>query len=232
MLLPRDSRSSTSPPDEAKFANPDGALDEAPNEHWPRLVSQIQAGNPDAMEELYQILSGGIRIYIQRQLGADEIEDHVHDTFLVLVAAIRQGEIREPERLMGFVRTVVRRQIANWIGRLQQTRRDQEVVDQQTMQIHDQRRTPEETAMESEKHEIITRALESLTDRQREILIRFYLMEQTQERICREMRLTDTQFRLMKSRAKALFGRTGRKTLIRESLERLSLREKSAPAHC
>lgn len=86
--------------------------------------------------------------------------------------------------------------------------------------------------MESEKHEIITRALESLTDRQREILIRFYLMEQTQERICREMRLTDTQFRLMKSRAKALFGRTGRKTLIRESLERLSLREKSAPAHC
>lgn len=232
MLLPRDSRSSTSPPDEAKFANPDGAFDEAPNEHWPRLVSHIQAGHPDAMEELYQILSGGIRIYIQRQLGADEIEDHVHDTFLVLVAAIRQGEIREPERLMGFVRTVVRRQIANWIGRLQQTRRDQEVVDQQTMQIHDQRRTPEETAMESEKHEIITRALESLTDRQREILIRFYLMEQTQERICREMRLTDTQFRLMKSRAKALFGRTGRKTLIRESLERLSLREKSAPAHC
>lgn len=232
MLLPRDSRSSTSPPDEAKFANPDGAFDEAPNEHWPRLVSHIQAGNPDAMEELYQILSGGIRIYIQRQLGADEIEDHVHDTFLVLVAAIRQGEIREPERLMGFVRTVVRRQIANWIGRLQQTRRDQEVVDQQTMQIHDQRRTPEETAMESEKHEIITRALESLTDRQREILIRFYLMEQTQDRICREMRLTDTQFRLMKSRAKALFGRTGRKTLIRESLERLSLREKSAPAHC
>lgn len=232
MLLPRDSRSSTSPPEEAKFANPDGAFDESPNDHWPKLVARIQAGDPIAMEELYEILSGGIRIYIQRQLGAQEIEDHVHDTFLVLVAAIRQGEIREPERLMGFVRTVVRRQIAGWIGRLQQSRRDQEVVDQQTMRIHDRRQSPEETAIDSEKHEIISRALESLTDRQREILIRFYLLEQPQERICLEMRLTNTQFRLMKSRAKTLFGKTGRKTLIRESLERLSVREKPAPAHC
>lgn len=231
MLLPRDSSSSTSPP-EAKFANPEGAFDDSQPAHWSALVTRIQAGEPAAMEDLYQVLSGGIRIYIQRQLGADEIDDHVHDTFLILIAAIQQGEIREPSRLMGFVRTVVRRQIASWIGRLQQARRDQEVVDQQTMQVHDLRRTPEENAIDSEKHQIVTRALEALTERQREILIRFYLLEQSQERICQDMQLSDNQFRLMKSRAKACFGRSGRKTLIRESLERLSVREKAAPAHC
>jgi len=36
----------------------------------------------------------------------------VHDTFVIVVQAIRKGELREPERLMGFVRTVVRRQVA------------------------------------------------------------------------------------------------------------------------
>lgn len=199
---------------------------------WSALVMAIQAGDHAAMEELYAVLSGGIRIYIQRQLGTEEIDDHVHDTFLVLVAAIQQGEIREPGRLMGFVRTVVRRQIASWIGRLQQARKDQDLVDPASLQVYDRRCTPEERAIASQNYGIIARALESLNDRQREILIRFYLLEQPQEQICEEMDLTLNQFRLMKSRAKACFGRTGRKNLIRESLERLSMREKTAHAHC
>jgi DNA-directed RNA polymerase specialized sigma24 family protein len=56
-------------------------------------------------------------------------------------------------------------------------------------------------------------ALESLSKRDRDILIRFYLKEQSQEQICQEMALTETQFRLLKSRAKAKFGDIGRKKL-------------------
>jgi hypothetical protein len=41
-----------------------------------------------------------------------------------------------------------------------------------------------------------------LPARQREILTRFYLNEETGEDICRDMGLTKTQFRLAKSRAK------------------------------
>jgi hypothetical protein len=44
-----------------------------------------------------------------RQLGPQDLDDKVHDTFLIVVQAIRKGELREPERLMGFVHTVVRR---------------------------------------------------------------------------------------------------------------------------
>jgi RNA polymerase sigma-70 factor (ECF subfamily) len=44
-------------------------------------------------------------------------------------------------------------------------------------------------------------------------LTRFYLKEQPQEQICREMDLSETQFRLLKSRAKAKFGEIGRKSL-------------------
>ena len=57
------------------------------------------------------------------------------------------------------------------------------------------------------------RVLKGLSSRDREILTRFYLQEESQEQICREMKLTDTQFRLLKSRAKARFGEMGRRKL-------------------
>ena len=60
--------------------------------------------------------------------------------------------------------------------------------------------------------------LRSISVRDREILTRFYLMEETQEEICEEMNLSDTQFRLLKSRAKARFGELGRKRLARRRL--------------
>jgi len=47
----------------------------------------------------------------------------------------------------------------------------------------------------------------ALSQRDREILKRFFLQEQSQEQICREMALTETQFRLLRSRAKARLGK-------------------------
>jgi DNA-directed RNA polymerase specialized sigma subunit len=53
--------------------------------------------------------------------------------------------------------------------------------------------------------------LRSVSRRDREILDRFYVQEQTQEQICEEMGLSYNQFRLLKSRAKARFGELGRR---------------------
>jgi DNA-directed RNA polymerase specialized sigma subunit len=60
--------------------------------------------------------------------------------------------------------------------------------------------------------------LASLSPRDRNILERFYLQEQTQEQICEEMSLSETQFRLLKSRAKARFGEIGKKRLATNGL--------------
>ncbi len=92
---------------------------------WGTLVSQIKAGEDAGMEQLYKLFSRGIRYYLCRQLGPQELEDKVHDTFLIVVNAIKRGDLREPERLMGFVRTVVRRQVAGYIENAVHTRRDQ-----------------------------------------------------------------------------------------------------------
>src|SRR4051794_19837282 len=92
---------------------------------WAALVERIKAGEDAGLEFLYKQFSRGIRYYLCRHLGPEELDDRVHDTFLVVVNAIRKGDLREPERLMGFVRTIVRRQVAAYIDQAIQTRRDQ-----------------------------------------------------------------------------------------------------------
>lgn len=193
--------------DEAKTPKPGFTTVE-----WSELVAKVKAGEDEGMEQLYKLFSRGIRYYLCRQLGPQELEDKVHDTFLIVVNAIRRGDLREPERLMGFVRTVVRRQVAAYIESAVHTRREQ--ADLETgITVADKKQNPEQEAILRQKTALMKSVLESLNQRDRDILVRFYLMEQPQDQICREMALTETQFRLLKSRAKAKFGEIGKKKL-------------------
>lgn len=69
--------------------------------------------------------------------------------------------------------------------------------------------------MQRQRSELVLSILRKMASRDREILTRFYLEEQPLEQICEDMSLTDTQFRLLKSRAKARFADLGKKRLLR-----------------
>ncbi len=194
------------------------------------LVERIRLVETDGMEELYQLFSRGIRFYLCRQLGPQEFDDKVHDTFVLVVQAIRRGELREPQRLMGFVRTIVRRQVAAHIDRVVHIRRDH--LDLETSaRVADPNGNPEQAAMFRQRTELIQRVLGDMGDRDREILTRFYLEEEGQDQICSEMALTETQFRLLKSRAKARFGELGRKKLSHRALGTFFLRTSASVSH-
>lgn len=197
---------------------------------WGLLVARIQEGEPQAMEELYQTFARGIRFYLCRQLGPQELDDKVHDTFLIVVEAIQRGEVREPDRLMGFVRTIVRRQVASYIDDLVQSRRE-EVTAESGDAIPDSRRNPEQNVAFRQMVELMKGILRGLGDRDREILTRFYLYEESQQEICRDMDLSENQFRLLKSRAKARFSVMGRRKLQRTKLMHVFLRASARAAH-
>ena len=208
----------------------EAAADTAGGVNWTDLVSRIQRGDESGMEDLYRIFSRGVRFFLCRQLGPQELDDRVHDTFLIVVQAIQRGDLREPERLMGFVRTIVRRQVAAHIDRVVHSRKEEAELDLSTP-VADHGRSPEEAVVFRQRIEIMQRVLRSLSGKDREILTRFYLREQTQEQICREMDLTETQFRLLKSRAKARFGELGRKSLSPHPLRAIFLRNSRRKGH-
>lgn len=192
-------------------------------ERWMRLVELVKANESAGLEELYRVFLRGVRFYLCRQLGTQELDDKVHDTFLIVVGAIQRDELREPARLPGFIRTVVRRQVFAEIDKAVHSRRELADIEMGTW-VADQASSPEEAVIAEQQAEIMREVLAEISERDREILTRFYIKEQPQELICREMGLTETQFRLLKSRAKARFGELGRRKLVRKPVKRFVMR--------
>lgn len=187
------------------------------------LVVRIQTGDSTAMEDLYRLFSKGVRFYMCRHLGQQELEDKVHDTFVIVVQAIRRGELRDPGRLMGFVRTVVRRQVAACIDEVVAERKDRTDLDAGINLAGSG--DPEERILCQENSKLIEKILRRLPVRDREILSRFYLDDQPAEQICQEMGLSETQFRLIKSRAKTRFTEIGRRKVAQKPIRTFWVRK-------
>ncbi len=190
-------------------------------EEWSQLVDRVQADDPRGIEDLYTYFSKGARFYFCRHLGLEELDDRVHDSFLLVLDRIKRGELRDPERLMGFIRTILRRQVASYVRGAVEERRDFAPLDAESEYCLDFRGCPEERIIDIEAVDIMERVMRAMSLREREILTRFYLLEQAAESICKDMRISMTQFRLMKSRAKGRLGALGRRSL-RQSLENLN----------
>jgi RNA polymerase sigma-70 factor, ECF subfamily len=181
---------------------------------WVNMVARIRANDPTGMEDLYGVFTTGIRFYLCRQLGPQDLDDKVHDAFITIAQSIRRGHLREPERLMGYVRTVIRRQVAGYIGQAVESRRTMVDPDHGAA-LRDRKPDPERKAIEDQNNELAMRVLHTLPRRDREVLVRFYLQEQSPAQICSDMSLTATQFRLTKSRAKARFTELGQARFAR-----------------
>lgn len=190
------------------------------------------AGDPAGQEALYEAFAPGLRLFLAHHLQrAEEVEDRLHDVFVQAVAVIREGQLREPGRLAGFMRTIARRQIAAFI---QEAVAQRETVGElaEGLLVASLVPSPEALAIRRQGRERALEVLGSFSQTDREILIRFYLRGQEPEEICRELGLTANQFRLRKSRAKRRFVRAmGRETQKERWMSEFSLRKKPASAH-
>ena len=79
------------------------------------------------------------------------------------------------------------------------------------MTLSDHEPDPERKVIEQESQDIALRMLGGLPQQDREVLVRFFLHEQTTEDICRVLDLTETHFRLIISRAKARYRELSRR---------------------
>lgn len=169
------------------------------------IVSLIQAGDPRGEELLYTVFTRGLRYLAIRKLGYEEADEVVHDTFIALAQKIKEGALREPAALFKYARTILERMIGNRYSERRKWQRDVDFEVVATTHADDAP-TPEMALEATMKTKVMQQGLSSLRPREREILVRFYLQEQDQDRIRREMNLTDTQYRLLKSRSKQKLG--------------------------
>jgi RNA polymerase sigma-70 factor (ECF subfamily) len=172
------------------------------SDRWADLVRQIRHGSESCAEQLFIELMHHSRLTLRRVVESQAVEDRLQEIVAIVLEAIRTGELRDPERLQGFARTVMHRRVLAHIRHKAFERRS--FADAGATESHVAADlSPEELLLRRERLTILETILQCLEVRDREILSRFYLQEQSRCQICREMQLSDTQFRLYKSRAKA-----------------------------
>jgi RNA polymerase sigma factor (sigma-70 family) len=170
---------------------------------WVEAIEQLRSGSHEGVESLLSAVSQCARAQLSQSVDPQFVDDHIQEILIIVLAAIRSGELRNPECLMGFVRTVTRRQAGLHIRNAVLRRRRLVSVELTITPPAPYDDSPDAPFALRERVDIVGRVLDQLCARDKEILVRFYYHEQSSQDICAEMHLTPTQFRLFKSRALA-----------------------------
>jgi RNA polymerase sigma-70 factor (ECF subfamily) len=167
------------------------------------FVSRIMAGDRQAEAELIDSYGRGVRIIIRRAgAGATIIDDLCQEAFRIVLEKIRRGDIREPERLSGFIRSVAKNLVVEHFRRVARQERltgTEEAIRPLTSSAPN----PLERLLQKEKAGLVWRVLREMrNERDIQVLLRYHLAEDTKEQICAELELTSLQFNLVLHRAR------------------------------
>ncbi len=172
------------------------------------LAQRFGDGDDAAAAGLRAAVFGRIRCFTLDQAGVHD-GSRAHEVLLAVITAVRTGQLRDDTQLLGYAMIVAVRLRA--AGRKSKPMTEVRGLDRDARAVEKPPPAVDE-GMPRRKVELLKKNIAGLSANDREVLTRFYLREQTQERICAEMDVSDTQFHLVKSQAKAQLGRAiGRK---------------------
>ena len=161
---------------------------------WADWVWRITLGNEDAEEELFRRYKDGVAIIISRIVHNEAVtEDLSQDTFRISLEKIRDGDLREPERLSGFVCGVARNLAHTYVRKTRRLTNSEEALDAE--QIRDPQPDQYEQLWRKERAEIVRQLIDEIkVERDREVLFRHFIAEEDKDQICAEMGLSSPQF--------------------------------------
>jgi hypothetical protein len=177
---------------------------------WCFLIAQLKAGEDTGREQLYKLFNRGIRYYLPFQLAPQELNHKIYDMMAVVLEAIQRGELDDSDVLMPFIRSVARKHLQTYIAQSSPTEPSL-LGPGSRVAVPPGKEDPDLVAVIKRKMALMRRVLSCLSQRDLDILDRFYLQEQRYEQFCGEMCVTETQFRLLKSRVKVNFEALNRK---------------------
>lgn len=189
------------------------------------LVERIRRGDREAEAELVEGYRNGLS-YLLRKITGDPVlsEDLQQETFGVVLRRIRNGELREPEKLSGFIR-----QTAKNLA-IMERRRSGRLEGNEEIEPESGPEDPAESqlgrVLRQEEAGLVRRVLaEMRSSRDRLLLYRYYIAEHAKEEICRDLGLSSLNFNLVLFRARERF----RKLVEEAEDRRLAALRRGAP---
>jgi RNA polymerase sigma-70 factor (ECF subfamily) len=165
------------------------------------LLAAIRAGDPRAEERLFARFGRPVALLLDRHTrGREEREDLFQDTFRLLIEKLRRGEVREPEKLPGYVAQLAKNLAIEHYRKAARRKTDPappEDLDRPTAG------GALENLLAAENAALARAVIGELgTARDREVLLRFYLGDEDRDRLCRDLDLTSIQFHRVLHRAR------------------------------
>lgn len=166
------------------------------------LVARIESGDARAEEDFVERFTRAVRVVLRQLLrGSPEADDLFQETFRLALEKIRRGEVRNADKLSSFVVSLARNLAINHF-RLHSRRRtepDSEAVELASWDMPD----PLGHLLLGEKAVLVRRLIQGLgTDRDRQVLFRFYIAEDDKESICQDLGLSALHFNRVLHRAR------------------------------
>jgi len=152
--------------------------------------------------------SRGVKAILRRLTRDPALVDDIHqETFLVVLRRVRAGELRTPAALAGFIRSTARNLlIADRRKGARTSELDQDELEQAARRLPaDDGEDPPQLrrVMALEESQLVRRLLSELsTERDRQILLRFYLCEGSKEQVCHDLGLEPHLFNRVLFRAR------------------------------
>jgi RNA polymerase sigma-70 factor (ECF subfamily) len=149
---------------------------------------------------------------MRRKMSLENAKDQHHCVFAILLDAIQSGAIEDPQTFPSYAVMVAKRQAQQYLQNLSNKPADYDrrLLDDSCSYA----KVNSEVMLENaERNALMHQTIAMLKVQEREILDRIYVQEQSSEEICKDMALTETQFRVLKSRAKGRFRRIWPKTV-------------------
>jgi RNA polymerase sigma-70 factor (ECF subfamily) len=149
--------------------------------------------------------------------GRPEAEDLFQDTFRMVIEKLRRGELREPAKLPGFLAQIARSLAIEHYRKAQRRKTDPDSDALAEVGASGSGQLAE--LLTREDAGLVRRVIQDLgTQRDRDILLRFYIAEEDKERISADFGLTSLQFNRVLHRARERYRelyleRTGRRAL-------------------
>jgi RNA polymerase sigma-70 factor (ECF subfamily) len=165
------------------------------------LVSRIRAGELSAEDELVRRFSRGVSIIIGQSLADPAAADVYQETFRLALLKVRSGEVRDPERLAGYICGIARRLlIEHFRGTARLEGRSEGEPDRQ---LPSREPSQLDQLLREERATLARRVLSELpSDRDRKILYRFYIEDDEKEEICADLSISTLHFNQVISRAR------------------------------
>ncbi|HKX31428.1 MAG TPA: sigma-70 family RNA polymerase sigma factor [Blastocatellia bacterium] len=180
------------------------------------LVNRVKAGDPQAKVEIVERYDRGIRFIIRQDVNDHAAADDIYqETFRIVFEKIRRGEVREPEKLTGFVWAVVRNLIIRYFRR---TARQAQLVEAEGQESFPHPAPDQlEMLLQKEKDELVRQVFNRMRNkRDIQVLFRFYIIEESKQQICADLGLTNLDFNHIIYRARNRYRKLYEEVLRRE----------------